>query len=814
TGVITNAYRPGIIRMGSNWDPFGENQADLTQDWWRALTHELGHYLLFMPDNYLGLDPASGQLITTDCVGSFMTNSNDDAYSEFLPANDWTGPCLTTIAAQTTGRPDWDTIIHFYPWLNQPTNVNDNPGPGLQPLALPTVNTITATATTLPVRNFMLRDATTNQVVVRPQGRGYLLQTNNTPADLTDDSLIPLGLTNAGGDRIKVRGAQPGDQLCLIDTSTPTAYLGCEDVTPTSASVPVSTVNGWQPAITVQSPTSETLAITVTQYISSANLNVQVIPAYGLPGSDNQITTTVGAFTVVDPANPVTFTTLLNLDYLTFEGHVRIWVPDSTPLRQAISRYTISLDAWGGESAIWGGESAVWSGESAIWSGESAIWGGESAIWGGPSRAWGAPSVSPDGQLIIINTDDPFGPTGTGTLQAIDTLPNLPAWFTLVGQAYRVQLQPGFTAPITRTIAFDYLQRQTPPGYETTLNIYVSYDDGQTWTPIPTTRDTDDNRAIALMDTNTPEGIYALIATLPLVQLNPGWNQFGYPFLTPRSVTATLASIEKEYTAIYHQTNTGNWRLHDPAVPTTHPNYTPLINDLHTLTLGQPYHIHITGTSPITLFVGVPSNNQTTNLQTTTLAPAIYYGPIIPTATFTPTVGMPITMSINGNICGTGTVTNTVPMIPLAYKIQALADNGNGCGNVGETAVFQVGPFLMSDTASWDNRQANYHPLSTTSPPCTTPAINTITLTPLNPYLLVNWSTATTDNYTIYRALNQPYFTPTTPHLTTTNTSFFDQFVLGDPQNNYFYSLQTQNECGPSPLYRFGEFDFPLIPGT
>ncbi|HSH01198.1 MAG TPA: VCBS repeat-containing protein, partial [Anaerolineae bacterium] len=317
TGVITNAYRPGIIRMGSNWDPFGENQADLTQDWWRALTHELGHYLLFMPDNYLGLDPNNGQLISTDCVGSFMTNSNDDAYSEFLPLNDWTGSCLNTIAAQTTGRPDWDTITHFYPWLNQPANADDNPGPGLQPLSLPTINTVTTATNTIPVRNFMLRDAATNQVVVRPQGRGYLLQTNNTPADLTDDALIPLGLTNAGGDRIKVRGAQPGDQLCLIDTSTPTAYLGCEDVTPTSASVPVSTINGWQPAITIQSPTTETLAITVTQYISPANLNVQAIPAYGLPGSANQITTTVGAFTVVDPANPVTFTALLNLDYLT-----------------------------------------------------------------------------------------------------------------------------------------------------------------------------------------------------------------------------------------------------------------------------------------------------------------------------------------------------------------------------------------------------------------------------------------------------------------------------------------------------------------
>ncbi|HSH01197.1 MAG TPA: hypothetical protein VLL52_01675, partial [Anaerolineae bacterium] len=545
------------------------------------------------------------------------------------------------------------------------------------------------------------------------------------------------------------------------------------------------------------------------------NLNVQAIPAYGLPGSANQITTTVGAFTVVDPANPVTFTALLNLDYLTFEGHVRIWVPDSTPLKQAINRYTISLDAWGGESAVWSGESAVWSGESAIWSGESAIWGGESAIWGGPSRAWGAPSVSPDGQLIIINTDDPFGPTGTGALQAIDTLPNLPSWFTLVGQAYRVQIRPGFTTPITRTIAFDYLQRQTPPGYETTLNIYVSYDEGQTWQPLPTTLDTDDNRAIALMDTNSPEGIYALIATLPLVQLNPGWNQFGYPLLTPRTVTATLASIEKEYTAIYHQTSSGTWRLHDPAVPTNHPNYTPLVNELHTLTLGQPYHIHITGTTPITLFVGVPSNNQLTNLQPNTSPPATYYGPIIPAPTFTPTIGMPITVTINGNVCSTGTVTDAVPTIPLAYKLQAIADNGNGCGNIGETAVFQVGPFLMDEDIIWDNRQANYHPLTAVRTICQLPTPLTPTFTTLTPHLLINWEDETNaDTYHIYRAINTPYQFPTTPYLTTTTTGFFDANVLGDPATNYYYIIKATNPCGSTPPHRLGTFNFDLITGT
>ena len=56
TKVITDAFWPGQIRMGPAWDPYGENRAELTRDWQRALAHEFGHYLLYLPDNYLGYD--------------------------------------------------------------------------------------------------------------------------------------------------------------------------------------------------------------------------------------------------------------------------------------------------------------------------------------------------------------------------------------------------------------------------------------------------------------------------------------------------------------------------------------------------------------------------------------------------------------------------------------------------------------------------------------------------------------------------------------------------------------------------------------
>ena len=43
-------------RMGAIWNRYGEASGNLGEDWPRALAHELGHYLLFLDDNYLGLD--------------------------------------------------------------------------------------------------------------------------------------------------------------------------------------------------------------------------------------------------------------------------------------------------------------------------------------------------------------------------------------------------------------------------------------------------------------------------------------------------------------------------------------------------------------------------------------------------------------------------------------------------------------------------------------------------------------------------------------------------------------------------------------
>ncbi len=63
-------YLPGQIAMGSVWNRYGTAEDDFGEDWPRTLAHELGHYLFFLDDNYLGLDE-NGLLVPIDgCVGA------------------------------------------------------------------------------------------------------------------------------------------------------------------------------------------------------------------------------------------------------------------------------------------------------------------------------------------------------------------------------------------------------------------------------------------------------------------------------------------------------------------------------------------------------------------------------------------------------------------------------------------------------------------------------------------------------------------------------------------------------------------------
>ena len=695
TGVISDAYLPGQVHMGPTWSRFGDPDANLGEDWPRALAHELGHFLLFLPDNYLGIE--NGRLISTDCFGSFMTDAYDDEYSEFLTETGWVGPCLQTIAEQVSGRTDWETITQFYPWLH------DNPllsGPSQLPLAITDIQFQESTAPpiALPAPFFSLRDSANEPLfVANGEGAGYLIKNWDTPA-LDDDYVVALGAPV--GDQMEARGAAPGDRLCVYDYGQTTTALGCTDVGPSEGELVLLGLPDWQPQIEIgatavtatNQPITQTLAliITVTQATTS-NLHVQVMPVTGF-STTFPIASTSAPLHPLDPANPITHTQFLTLPYPTLEVFVRVWAENLTPTHEIMTQYLLGK-GWGANRASWGAN--------------RASWGANRASWGANRASWGAPVASGNGQVIIFNLDDVFGDTGVASLQALSNPPLLPQWMTLVGQAYRFESAEAFT----RTISFNYLQTDVPGGnlYESFLQVYYSADNGQTWQPLVTALDTEDNLAAATMPAaQQGNGLYALVSTIPLPALAEGWNLFTYPLPGTRTVSDIFASIEESFTSAYHQQDDLYWRLYDVTVVAAQPEFAPYLNDLTEIAFSEVYWVY--ATEAVTPYISLPEEGAMRGLNVSS-PPATYYGWVSSTAQFTPTVGMGISATVNGQLCGHGVVTDTVGTGQLAYKVQVAADVGDGCGALGQTVVFYINGQRMAHDTPWDNSQAWYHPL-------------------------------------------------------------------------------------------------------
>ena len=109
-------------------------------------------------------------------------------------------------------------------------------------------------------RNFDIRNSAQQRVRL-PDAQVFLFKTYS-PTIATDDVLIPLGTPTGGGDRIKVRGAEAGDRLCLFGAE----YSGCiDEVNRNTVTIPVveRVGVGWRPEISAQSDDGRTVAITI-----------------------------------------------------------------------------------------------------------------------------------------------------------------------------------------------------------------------------------------------------------------------------------------------------------------------------------------------------------------------------------------------------------------------------------------------------------------------------------------------------------------------------------------------------------------------
>lgn len=271
-----------------------------------------------------------------------------------------------------------------------------------------------------------------------------------------------------------------------------------------------------------------------------------------------------------------------------------------------------------------------------------------------------------------------------------------------MGQAYRFTTEQAAEL----TIAFHYLARDLPPGYEQALNLYYSPDEGASWQRLPTLLDLEENLAAAAIPANAQvgPGIYALLATLDLPQLTPGWNLVSYPLAGSRAVSSALASLEGAYTALYgFSTAEGVWRLYDPRVTQNQPSLAPLVNDLHGLEFGRSYWLY--ATRPMTPYLGVEGAVAAT-AGATLLPPATFYGLV--TGSQGP-VGARLTARVGGQACGAGVVQAWQGQ--RVYKVQVAADVGDGCGAVGRPVTLYWADGSLAGRGRWENRQAQFAPL-------------------------------------------------------------------------------------------------------
>jgi hypothetical protein len=543
TDVLTLTYGPGQVHIGAVWNRYGEPGGGIGDDWPRTLAHELGHYALFLDDNYLGLDESGLVIPVTGCTGAMSDPYREDyPYDEFHAADGWLPACEQTLSHQTTGRSDWQTIETFYPWLSGPPD-DAGAGPSALPLAVTQVTVVepTTPATTLADPTFYLVDEWGAQVQPGTSARAFLFQEGR----VTDLGRPVL-------DRVVARGARVGDRLCVYELAA--GRLGCEEIAAGDEQLALAAVSDWQPDLVIAPVTSRTIGITVTNVEPGLVVRARLYPLSG-PATDAITLTEMGGvyagmFTATEPA---------------LAGYVHVWVNEAALRREVVADY-----------ALGGGPA------------------GSRGFRSGFQRNRQAPAVSADGQVILFGDLD-FDEGEFFALQGASVVRGVPEWMAVVGQAYRLVGSANAPDLTGASISFAYLGSEVPSGQEGWVKVYYQAPMSATWQVLPTRLDTYHNTASAPV---AGEGMYVLMTSVEIPIYAPGWNMVAYPVPGTRPVEGALASISGSYGMVYGYEPTDPadpWKLYAPGVP-------EWVNDLDALEFGHGYWISVT--QPITLHLG------------------------------------------------------------------------------------------------------------------------------------------------------------------------------------------------------------------
>ena len=315
----TVVYVPGQLSMGATWNRYGNAGIALGEDWPRTLAHELGHYALYLDDDYLGLN-AQGQFMpVSTCAGTIMSDAYRDDYSELHGPTHWLRDCADTLSNRSTGRSDWETALTFYPALY----LADNPGPSSLPLAVTQVNfvePITPT-TTLPDPRFYL--VTSGGTSVQPGNRAqaYLFR---------DDQLFNLGRPVV--DQVLARGAQPDDRVCVFELEV--GRLGCKTVSANdNQQLTLYAVSDWQPDVRITPVNSQTVNLQVLNLPSGLSLTYASLRRYWALHQPPSLSPS--------QIPPTFYSGTFNLSEPVLEASVHVWVDEADPRREIVAYYSL-----------------------------------------------------------------------------------------------------------------------------------------------------------------------------------------------------------------------------------------------------------------------------------------------------------------------------------------------------------------------------------------------------------------------------------------------------------------------------------------
>jgi hypothetical protein len=693
TDVITITYEPGQVRMGVVWSRFGGAEGNLSEDWPRTLAHELGHYALYLDDNYVGLDENSVIIPVESCPGAMSDQYNDD-YGEFHPSSGWLPDCHQTFSNVSTGRSDWETITTFYPFLHPPQTsfLQVNRGPTILPLEVTHAQFEPITPTELlDVPIFYLKNEQGGRLDPLPDNsaRAFLFQHDEQGNEWITDLGRPMR------DQMTAWGAHIGGRVCMYEPSR--SRLGCHDpIEQGDEHLTVSTIDNWQPDIVVSPVTSHTIAISVVNAPANETMKARLFPSGEKIAAEQNEQTLVETSTGGDSS---TYAATFELEEPVIQGYVHAWVEETG--EQSQQREMVVDYAMGGNP------------------GSRRSRGGSRRSRGGSRRSRSSPAVSSDGQVMLFGDNLEFEEGEFYTLQTATNVGDVPSWTTPVGQAYRISASPRAPDLEQTSLSIGYQQRDVPDGEEEWLKIYYRPVGGQWQRLDDTLLDTEQNLASA---PTRGAGLYMVMSSIEIHLDRVGWNLFSYPVGVEggRPVEEALQSIANFQWLLYSyepETSPTAWKLYANNSPGLTGEMQPLVNTLDRLYFGRGYWLY--STSAMTVYLkGDTEETGSTALTDGSFPPeppATYYTTMPASDLFQPGTKLTAWISSTNQLCGES------QLQPVGNKIgvviHVLADGPEdgevghkpGCGMPGRQVIFKVGdepePVWV---LQWDNTRLTH----------------------------------------------------------------------------------------------------------